>query len=872
MILLHNILKWTETLPGWQRDAARRLFQKEEGLSEGDYAELFTLLKVAHGLPNTDELKTVPFAAEHLPAEITPGETVIIKAMRGLMNVNRIAPDQTLPFAETGITVIYGGNGSGKSGYARVMKRACRARDQSERVHPNANNPATADAIPMAKFDIEVAGETEEVSWNRDDASPEKLSKIAVFDSRCARSYLTAENDVAYLPYGLDIVESLANKVLPELTQRLDEQIAGIDINRRPFEYLQGDTKVGKQIEGLSAKSNAEAIKTLGTLSELEIERLEALNKALSEADPMAKAKELSLSASRLKELGNKVVKPLVWVSAEAIEKLKTLDDAKSAAETAEKRAAEVLQAGESLLPGTGEQTWKVLFDAAKKYSTEVAYLEHEFPHVVNGAVCPLCQEPIEEVAGQRLQRFEQYIKDDVAKTAKDEREKLKTAKEKIENAELGIGLDVTIAEEIRLLDEALPPIATAFKESIETRREGMLAALNSHDWSVVNSLTENPRKKIRSLAAHQLSASRTFTRAADEGKIQNLTDERNELLARQNLSKALEPVLDLLQRMKDSLTLEACKKDLRTKSISDKSKEFASKAVTKELKSALDAEFTSLGIGHIKTKLKERNSRGRMLHQLFLDLPINHKLDEILSEGEQRAIALGSFLAELSLANHSCGIVFDDPVSSLDHWRRRDVAKRMVAEAANRQVIVFTHDTSFLGQLCDEIDAAGLPNLKMFLEWRGDCPGHVNDGLPWDHQGYKARINALEQAQSKLAKTWPAYPGEEQVAEIRQQYDRLRATLERVIQDVVFNGVVKRYRDWIKVDSLADVVGFEHSEFEAIEKLHKRCCDVITAHDPSSAKAASVPSATNLNDDIEVLKGLVEAIKLRRKTAKNTT
>ena len=106
----------------------------------------------------------------------------------------------------------------------------------------------------------------------------------------------------------------------------------------------------------------------------------------------------------------------------------------------------------------------------------------------------------------------------------------------------------------------------------------------------------------------------------------------------------------------------------------------------------------------------------------------------------------------------------------------------------------------------------------------------------------------------------------------MRHQYDRLRATLERVIQDVVFNGVVKRYRDWIRVDSLEDVVGFDRAEYEAIEKLHKRSCDVVTAHDQSSAKAATIPSATDLGNDIAALKAIVEAIKNRRAAAKATT
>jgi energy-coupling factor transporter ATP-binding protein EcfA2 len=260
------------------------------------------------------------------------------------------------------------------------------------------------------------------------------------------------------------------------------------------------------------------------------------------------------------------------------------------------------------------------------------------------------------------------------------------------------------------------------------------------------------------------------------------------------------------------------------------------------------------------------------MLHQLILDLPTAAKIDEILSEGEQRAIALGAFLGELTLANHSCGIVFDDPVSSLDHWRRRNVARRLCEEAKIRQVVVFTHDTSFLGQLSDEIDEGMIPHSMMFLEWQNGTPGCVNDGLPWEHQGYKARVDYHEKAQRRLATAWPPYPGEKEKTQMRIEYSELRATLERVIQDVVFNGVVKRYRDWIKVDSLKDVVGFDHSEYIAIEKLHKRCCDVVLAHDPSSAKTLTVPTAIELGNDILALKGIINAVLARRKLAKGTS
>ena len=676
------------------------------------------------------------------------------------------------------------------------MKRACRARDQSEPIHPNANDPSAAGNIPTAKFDIKVATAAEEIVWSRDSASPDRLSTISVFDSRCARSYLTAEQDVAYLPYGLDIVENLANQVLPKITEMLDEELAGIDVDKLPFEHLLGETVVGKAIAGLSADSEADHIESLGTLTDEDSSRATELKQALKETDPLAKAKEHRLSALRLKAYADRLAKPLVWVSAESVEKLQQIADERDAAIAAETKAADELRAGEKLLPGTGDQAWKLLFEAARRYSTEAAYQEEEFPPTTEDKVCPLCQEELEEAGAQRLHRFDEYIKNDVAKTADTARKKVDTAKGKIEGADLQIAAEEALCDELNEMDASLLQSIEAFQACIDSRRESMLQCLETAKWTEVPELITSPRKRVRQLAAQQLKAFRTLVQAADEEKRKELAKVYCELTARQSLAKSLKAVLELLQRMKKKAALEKCRPSLKTRPISDKSKEFATVAVTNELKEALDQEFDDLGIGHIKTKLKERSDRGKIFHQLLLDLPTTTKIDEILSEGEQRAIALGSFLAELALANHSCGIVFDDPVSSLDHWRRRNVARRLVEEARIRQVVVFTHDTSFLGQLCDEIDEGKIPHSMMFLEWQNGSPGCVNDGLPWEHQGCKARFDFHEKAQRRLAKAWPPYPGEKEKSQMRIEYSELRATLERVIQDVVFNGVVKRYRD----------------------------------------------------------------------------
>jgi len=304
MALLNEILSWSTTLPVWQQDAVRRLFLQED-LTQQDYDDLYALLKVAHGIPDSQNRQPIPLAAEHLPAKTT-GATIVLKAMRDLQHVNRIVSGQTLTFSPTGITVIYGGNSSGKSGYSRVLKRACRARDQAEDVLTDATNPAEQSSIPEATFDIEIGTTPKSVKWRRGTPSPDELSTIAVFDVHCARAYLK-EGEAAYLPYGMDIVVNLADKVIAKLSQRLNKETSGINVDVTPFNHLLGQTTVGKLIADLSHETNPTEINTLATLSEAEISRIAELKAVLSEADPKAKAEERKLSAERIKDIAVRV-------------------------------------------------------------------------------------------------------------------------------------------------------------------------------------------------------------------------------------------------------------------------------------------------------------------------------------------------------------------------------------------------------------------------------------------------------------------------------------------------------------------------------------------------------------------------------------
>jgi len=161
MSILQEILFWAQGLPDWQSDAIARLFVKQT-LGSEDIEDLFALLKAEHGIPDPKGRKANKLSADQIPAPAQPDIHVELIGIKNLQHVNAIANNQKLGFAPKGLTVIYGDNATGKSGCSRVMKRACRARDQSEPIHPNANLPTAAAGKAEAIFEIIVNGEARE--------------------------------------------------------------------------------------------------------------------------------------------------------------------------------------------------------------------------------------------------------------------------------------------------------------------------------------------------------------------------------------------------------------------------------------------------------------------------------------------------------------------------------------------------------------------------------------------------------------------------------------------------------------------------------------------------------------------------------------
>lgn len=167
-----EVLAWSATRPAWQRDALRRLVQSGILGSE----EIDELLEICldPALPHT------PLSDADVSSQSILGAPVSVLRIENPTGVNALAFDQKLEFAQAGLSIVYGDNGSGKSGYVRILKHACRTRDRNNKILRDVEDAA---ATPQTANIVFLRGATEDqFAWSPEAPSHADLPSISIFD------------------------------------------------------------------------------------------------------------------------------------------------------------------------------------------------------------------------------------------------------------------------------------------------------------------------------------------------------------------------------------------------------------------------------------------------------------------------------------------------------------------------------------------------------------------------------------------------------------------------------------------------------------------------------------------------------------------
>jgi energy-coupling factor transporter ATP-binding protein EcfA2 len=835
-------------------------------LQPSDIDEIFLLCKIAHGIEDGSKynVAVIPLDENHICSDAGSGEAVRLTQISDVANVNAITSPKPLAFGDSGLTIIYGDNGAGKSGYVRILKNVCRAREANKKILSNVFETGE-DRVPSAKISFKTAAFDNIFDWEKDCKGPAELTCINVFDSGCASLYVSEDNRIVYVPLGLDVFDKLV-KACDAVKARLiaeREKFPSV-LETLPVEHE--NTAAGLWYGKLKRNTPAEEVLKFASFNEDEKKRLAELNDVLVEKSKKKRAAELRTKKERYEQLRTRMDRIIQGLSKGAVEALK---DSKSSFDTAVIVAKLVSKTAfeNEEVKGIGSDAWRELWMAAKKFSETEAYPGKEFPNTEPKSRCVLCLQDLnlEPGAKERMNRFKAFVQGEAADKERQARQKYELDKENLDAVEISQHGDETLLKELKQDSLSLEESVRRFLESAENRKAKAVEACETGARGEITSLEIAPAERIMELCEELENQAKTLEYAEDPETLPKLQAEFDELSVKKWLSGRGNKIASEITRLSLVSKYDEAISDTDTRYITKTSTVLTDKYVTEELKARFMQLLKAIYEQDLKVTLeKKEGEKGAAYYCVKLKGCAVPKTDvaDVISEGEFRAVALAAFLAEISLSPTKSGVVFDDPVCSLDHLIRENVAAQLAEIAKERQVIVFTHDLFFLVSLWEKAKKdEALPVLNQRVEREYSGIGVCYPDAPWEALGVTKRLGQLKGFVDEAAAKYKLGAGEyEKIAGF--VCTKIRKTVERAVEEVLLADIVHRYRRNIYASKVLDLGKITRDDLILLDDLMTRYS--IQEHDQAEESKAKLPTPDKLNEDVGKLSGWIKEFRKR--------
>lgn len=876
-----ELLEWSANRPAWQQDALRRLAERGE-TTEEDLRDLKLLVEQTAGLEGEGVLDSSPLTEEHLTAVAEDEPRTVLVSLGPVRKIDRLAEDQPpLRFALNGITLIYGANASGKSGYCRITKQLCRSLTPMQ-LRGNIYE-AESGAPQTVCLALRVGDDQKKVerTWDCTLPSPQELSRIAVFDTASARVYVDKERRIEFLPYELDLMNKLGlacralNEKFAAREELLDAAIAG----PLPGKWTEG-TAVQLALAKLVPETALEALPSeqelrdlAGWKDELQAE-LDATTEQL-ENDPVVLVQSKIRTKQALETVKGKAEAVVESLGDAAIAAFMVLyEDAQSKAQVAKTAAREIF--AKQPIANLGSDPWRQMLKYAREFAAE-AFEGSDPPQLATGGACVLCQQALDDAAAQRLRDFDEFILGRAAEDSATASIAFERARDALLNIRVAGRAEVEAMlagfSDINEASETKAQLTADFFETGAARLRALQAALKDEKIEDLQELPGLGQCPVEILTSEidRFDAELLKLRHAerDEEQMQALKIRRAELVDRCALHAEADAIVlrrsKLEERQRVRQCRSACQRNVITRRITERRREI----ITPSLKTALDDELRKLRLSHLPLDLSDRGADAESIVEVALTAQQRiANNSEILSEGEQRALALACFLAELSELGTTHGIIVDDPVSSLDDGRMQAVAERLAEEAQKgRQVIVFTHNILFHHMLWTEARRAQVGRHREWMSSRGGNQfGLIDEAQkPWQMKKAGERLQDISAVKKQILEGDYDPQDQKRRPQIVQLYTMMRETWERVIEEVLFNNVVQRFRPEVMTQSL-EQAPFDHAaDYPRIFEGMKRCSH-YSGHDPAPDLPVELPQSDAVASDVEELSSFYNDANERRK------
>lgn len=772
-----------------------------------------------------------------------------MKGIDEINNVNRLASNTKLEFGDTGLTLIYGENGSGKTGFSRLLRRTCTSRAVSTEILADVYSKSEGEAI-AATFQVAIDGVWQSKKWTSEENTP-LFPEVMFFDDECSRIEVSGKNEIVFVPPVLSFLNTF-NTVLGQIEGRLRTYSSDLEKEANagalPKEYATAPTAI-KLVNADSVSEIETIIASIVSADEIK-SKIRGINRSL-ESDP---TKELAKAVNQQKQVNlfRDCVRSLYRCCIkESLDDRDRLLDARQNSRKAVELTAEKLF-DVTALEGVGNEVWKTLWKAARNYSNELAYPNNRFPVLPDDAKCPLCQQPLTEEARGRFKTFEDFMMGATEKSFVDANKAVAAWEKRFHDS-------------VNKLRESKSLIAFLSDDQLMLEATGLIEMLPKCDdadiccnYSDIGARALAVGNQLKSEDGLYTERIEKLKKVSDEQKRKQISQQLVDYKAQLWILDNKAALLTAFRAKTERGIIESAVKQCNTRPLSGLVNEVMDSEIVKVLASYFEKELRVLDVPNNHISLKASAVKGQGVQSVQLGevngSAVKASPAKVLSEGEQKIVALAGFFAGLDARKDSSSVVFDDPVTSLDHrWSKR-IAYRLVEESKNRPVIVFTHDVSFAVLLMKAIEENKAELTQLTIQKQADTPGIVSSGLPWNALTTKNRISRLNQMSQEELRTAEKGTTEEYQKEITRCYSYLRSAWERAVEEILLGGVVERYSPVVHTQKLGEAIKASDYDIDVIKAAMTKCSSITEAHDDPCVSQPNLPSSDEFRKDVDTL------------------
>src|SRR5690554_128930 len=182
--IIDFLWEWAENHGDWSKLLISKLIMAESALSMTERETIFNYF-----LQSINLYSELPVLKIEKPTYTPTEKTIELESLSEITGVNKLAKNQTIEFAKN-ITIIYGENGTGKTGYSRILKTLGFSYDNNKTILSNVY--ATAEP-QSATIKFKSNGNPKTFTWNGKNNDSE-LQNISVFNSSCVHFSISDRN------------------------------------------------------------------------------------------------------------------------------------------------------------------------------------------------------------------------------------------------------------------------------------------------------------------------------------------------------------------------------------------------------------------------------------------------------------------------------------------------------------------------------------------------------------------------------------------------------------------------------------------------------------------------------------------------------